>query len=200
MGVGSHALLQGIFLTQWWNPCFLHLLHWQADSLSLELPGLPGVRLGSDEPVMLVTAVGAPAWLLCTDYSQHFLSVSWGETRHHRSDLYLAQKECSGLFIPSLFWPQRGMVGEISWCQIRGQHLRSRRPRLEPQLGPIVWTLLAFLPDQQGCVTCPGSQPRVKVLTPIPVLAPQNYWGWSFQWRCKLEWFWHSAVSFPDFS
>ena len=31
-GVGCHFLLQGIFLTQGWN---LRLLHWQADSLSL---------------------------------------------------------------------------------------------------------------------------------------------------------------------
>ena len=29
-GVGCHALLQGIFLTQGWNPHFLCLLHWQA--------------------------------------------------------------------------------------------------------------------------------------------------------------------------
>ena len=32
-GVGCHALLQGIFLTQGSNLCFLHLLHWQAGSL-----------------------------------------------------------------------------------------------------------------------------------------------------------------------
>ena len=38
-GVGCHALLQGIFLTQGSNLCFLHLLHWQADSLPLAPPG-----------------------------------------------------------------------------------------------------------------------------------------------------------------
>ena len=32
-GVGCHFLLQGIFPTQGLNPHFLHLLHWQADSL-----------------------------------------------------------------------------------------------------------------------------------------------------------------------
>ena len=32
IGVGSHFLLQGIFLTQGLKPCLLHLLHWQADS------------------------------------------------------------------------------------------------------------------------------------------------------------------------
>ena len=32
-GVGCHALLQGIFLTQGSNPHLLCLLHWQADSL-----------------------------------------------------------------------------------------------------------------------------------------------------------------------
>ena len=40
-GVGSHALLQGIFLTQGCNPHFLGLLHRQADSLPLEPPGKP---------------------------------------------------------------------------------------------------------------------------------------------------------------
>ena len=34
-GVGSHALLQGIFLTQGSNLRLLHLLHWQAGSLPL---------------------------------------------------------------------------------------------------------------------------------------------------------------------
>ena len=36
IGVGCHALLQGIFLTQGWK---LHLLHWQADSLPLHCLG-----------------------------------------------------------------------------------------------------------------------------------------------------------------
>ena len=40
-GVGSHFLLQGIFLTQGSNPHLLHLLHWQADSLLSESPGKP---------------------------------------------------------------------------------------------------------------------------------------------------------------
>ena len=37
-GVGCHALLQGIVLTQGSNPS---LLHWQADSLPSESPGKP---------------------------------------------------------------------------------------------------------------------------------------------------------------
>jgi len=41
--VGSHAFLQGIFLTQGSNPSLslLHFLHWQADSLPLAPPGKP---------------------------------------------------------------------------------------------------------------------------------------------------------------
>ena len=35
-GVGCPFLLQGIFLIQGWNPHLPHLLHWQADSLSLK--------------------------------------------------------------------------------------------------------------------------------------------------------------------
>ena len=37
-GVGCYVLLQGIFSTQGSNPCPLHLLHWQMDSLPLVPP------------------------------------------------------------------------------------------------------------------------------------------------------------------
>ena len=37
-GVGCHFLLQAIFPSQRLNPYLLHLLHWLADSLPLELP------------------------------------------------------------------------------------------------------------------------------------------------------------------
>ena len=37
-GMGFHFLLQGIFPTQGLNPCFLHLLHWQMNSLPLRHP------------------------------------------------------------------------------------------------------------------------------------------------------------------
>ena len=38
-GVGCHFLLQKMFLTQRSNPCLLHLLPWQADSLPLSHHG-----------------------------------------------------------------------------------------------------------------------------------------------------------------
>ena len=40
-GVGCHALLQGIFPTQRWNPCLLFLLHWHEVTLPLVPPGKP---------------------------------------------------------------------------------------------------------------------------------------------------------------
>ena len=40
-GVGCHFLPQGIFPTQGSNPCLLHLLRWQVDSLPLAPPGKP---------------------------------------------------------------------------------------------------------------------------------------------------------------
>ena len=40
-GVNCHALLQGISPTWGLNPCLLHLLHWQADSLPVAPPGKP---------------------------------------------------------------------------------------------------------------------------------------------------------------
>ena len=44
-GVGCHFLLQGIFLTQGLNSRLLPLLHWQAGSLPLVLPGKPNFVL-----------------------------------------------------------------------------------------------------------------------------------------------------------
>ena len=41
---GCHFLLQGVFLTQGWNPWILLLLHWQADSLPLAPPGKHSLR------------------------------------------------------------------------------------------------------------------------------------------------------------
>ena len=43
-GVGCHFSPQGIFLTQGSNPGFLHLLHWQADSLLLSHLGSPNKK------------------------------------------------------------------------------------------------------------------------------------------------------------
>ena len=45
-GAGCRFLLQGIFPTQGSNP-HLHLLHWQADSSPLSLPGSPAAKLAS---------------------------------------------------------------------------------------------------------------------------------------------------------
>ena len=51
-GVGCHALLQGIFLTQGSNSHLLHLLHWQAGSLPLAPPGKPHIAvLTTDTPL-----------------------------------------------------------------------------------------------------------------------------------------------------
>ena len=46
-GGGCHALLQGFFLTQGWNPHPLCLLHWQASSLPFVPPGKPLAGLTS---------------------------------------------------------------------------------------------------------------------------------------------------------
>ena len=42
-GVGCHALLQGLFLTQGLNLHLLYLLHWQEGSLPLAPPGKPTI-------------------------------------------------------------------------------------------------------------------------------------------------------------
>ena len=59
-GVGCHALLQGIFLTQESNP---HLLHWQADALPLShqrspISELHGPKCQHEELMLLKGDVG----------------------------------------------------------------------------------------------------------------------------------------------
>ena len=48
-GVGCHTLLQGVFLTQGFNPCLLRLLHWQAGSLPLAPPGKLNIFIRSQK-------------------------------------------------------------------------------------------------------------------------------------------------------
>ena len=43
IGMGCHALLQGIFLTQGSNSCLLYLLHWQMGSLPRAPTGKPSL-------------------------------------------------------------------------------------------------------------------------------------------------------------
>ena len=59
-GVGCHALLQGIFLTQGSNLPLLRLLHWQGGSLPLEPPGKPSECFRSDQSLSCVRLFATP--------------------------------------------------------------------------------------------------------------------------------------------
>ena len=62
----SESRLQGIFLTQRLNPCLLCLLHWQAGSLPLALPGKPfGEEFGSVQPLSRVQLFVTPWTAAC---------------------------------------------------------------------------------------------------------------------------------------
>ena len=61
--MGCHALLQGTFLIQGWNPQGLNphlllLLHWQVGSLPLPLPGKPDVFVPSSKARRAQVLVG----------------------------------------------------------------------------------------------------------------------------------------------
>ena len=61
-GVGCHFLLQGIFLTQGMN---LHLLHWQAGSLPLELPRNHRILLSHKKEEVIYTTSWMNLKALC---------------------------------------------------------------------------------------------------------------------------------------
>ena len=62
-GVGCHILFQ-IFPTQGLNPRLLHLLHWQAGSLSLVPPGKPVIVVYSY--IYLYPSICLPIYLRIT--------------------------------------------------------------------------------------------------------------------------------------
>ena len=76
-GVGCHALLQGIFLTQGSNLHLLCLLHWQVGSLSLA---------PNEEPIVVTTAI---------NFESNFHILIW---------VLLLYKKASGYFIEFYFY------------------------------------------------------------------------------------------------
>ena len=70
--MGCHFLLQSIFLIQGWNPCLLGLLHWQAGSLPLALPGKPKYIFTVSETL----GCGGHCVLLWEDVKRYFCSFS----------------------------------------------------------------------------------------------------------------------------
>ena len=64
-GVGCHALLQGIFLTQESNPCLFHLLHWQVGSLPLVPPGKPYIFKIDTIDIILSILSSKKSYLYC---------------------------------------------------------------------------------------------------------------------------------------
>ena len=62
-GMGCHALLQEVFLTQGVNPCLSYFLHWQAGSLPLAPLGKPiyiHIYIRSDQLLSRVRLFGTP--------------------------------------------------------------------------------------------------------------------------------------------
>ena len=77
LSVGCHALLQMIFPTQESNPCLLCLLHWQAGSLPLVLPGKPEYchQFSSVQPPSRVRLL-VTAWIAARQASLSIIN-SW---------------------------------------------------------------------------------------------------------------------------
>ena len=78
-GMICHFLLQGIFPTQESNPCLLHLLCWQADSLTLALVAHAKVTEGGS--LLLALPLDVPPWHVDTQgqiifYCRMFSSIT----------------------------------------------------------------------------------------------------------------------------
>ena len=101
-GVSCHFLLQGIFPTQEFNPCFLHHLCWQADSLLLSYLGSPY------PPVHIINVPFCTFPYYCSLNLLQVLTFSWGtytfpQIFHPSFSIYRAQSltfwalACGGL-------------------------------------------------------------------------------------------------------
>ena len=116
-GVGHHALLQGIFLTQGLNPSLLRLRHWQAGSLPLAPPGKPATKVPNDLTMTqeefaqeLKPAQRKPQWR----NRDIFL-----KTPHGHLDLTISKlKVTSGTSVP---WGSKDLIyplASLSWIYI----------------------------------------------------------------------------------
>ena len=93
-GTSVHGILQArimekvaiFFPTQGWNPCLLHLLHWQADSLPLSHPG---------KPLVAVKSWMLPQQPYHDDTPLHFLIFSFGTVRVINETIF---SSCSAKF------------------------------------------------------------------------------------------------------
>ena len=83
-GFGCHFLLQGIFPTQGSNPCLLHLLQWQADSIPLSHLGSPCyVRTQQKGKTPMDQEVGPFPLNLLVPWSQTSQGPELGETNFY---------------------------------------------------------------------------------------------------------------------
>ena len=78
-GVGCHALLQGIFLTQGSNA---HFLHWQASSLPLVPPGKPVVIIFLSFPFWATAQISS---LLSLLFGEVLVTTFWMEESRQKS-------------------------------------------------------------------------------------------------------------------
>ena len=123
--VGCHSLLQGNFLTHRWNPCFLCLLHWQVNPLTLCHLGSPPIILLN---ITFIKSDLAQNVAINTEWLQHwkkwtlecFPGGSVGkESTYNAGDLGLIPGSRKGqpplVFSPGKFHGQRNLVGHSPW-------------------------------------------------------------------------------------
>ena len=119
-GVGCHALLQGIFLTQGSNPRVLCLLHWQMGSLPPVPPGKPGDTSMLIKPNFLflldtqLDNMSRPPW--------HFGRTIWlAEWHIWHLQVWLGPLYPSSpsIFLPFLQLDVQGSTAPRGWGNIR---------------------------------------------------------------------------------
>ena len=108
-GVGCHALLQGIFLTQESNPHLFYILHWQAGSLSLVPPEFSHVQLCDPSD----GSTPGCSWSITN--SQSLLKLMSIESVMPSSQLIL----CCPLLLPPSIFPSIRVFSNESLLHIR---------------------------------------------------------------------------------
>ena len=154
-----HAFLQGIFLIQEPNPCLLCLLHWQAGSFPLALPGKP---------------LSAYTWLcyfpLVTLYFEKcFLSVKLFQTVSENSKYPLGSR----MQVHTWLWAEPlgqacwGLCSDLKRCQVVRSLFRCCR----------VWTLPALGLGHGSCVPTLHRQKELVCYKFGVIFSPQDQWA-----------------------
>ena len=192
--MGCYFLLQGIFPTQGWNPCLLHLLQWQEGSLPLAPPGKTHVsaipkETGADLASLRLSSclVDKPLWTLQPLEGWASWALDAGEELRDKSDGPRWGRICSPAINTEpewekISWSESSMEDFLPWAAAVNQHgLDMGHGLLQPSAwSTCTWLTFCALAESQReeePLVQRGQAPRESPMMFLP--STSSCWLWA---------------------